>query len=190
MNRNNSKISNFFKEIAIVVIGVLIAVSINNFKENYENEKYIKKTLTAIQNEINQSEAAVKSVLKRHIERIDSVQVGLYNEQESLGDLVLRLGGIQSPEIKNIGLRFFISSKAELVDYQIIAQLSDIENSTELLDVKMKRLIDFMYDNITEKDKRTKTKFNYYLENVVNSESKLLELYAKFKTENKNYLKQ
>ena len=59
---NNSQIGNFFKEITIVVIGVLIAVSISNFKENSDNEKYIKKTLTAIDNEINQNESSVKGV--------------------------------------------------------------------------------------------------------------------------------
>ena len=62
MKMNNSQIGNFFKEVTIVVIGVLIAVSISNFKENSDNEKYIKKTLTAIDNEINQNESSVKGV--------------------------------------------------------------------------------------------------------------------------------
>ena len=98
------------------------------------------------------------------------------------------MGGIQSADVNNIGLKFFISSKAELVDYQIISQLSDIEAHTNSLDEKMIQMIDFIYDNNTDKNEIIKTKFISFLSNIVNGEKELLKLYAKFDEENKNNL--
>ncbi len=48
MKKSRQSLIYFLKEIAIVVIGVLIAVSINNLKENISNKNYLKKTMLAI----------------------------------------------------------------------------------------------------------------------------------------------
>jgi len=56
-------ILDYFKEITIVVIGVLIAVSLDNYKERVDNEKYIEKTLMAIENDIKLSQSDL--VLKK-----------------------------------------------------------------------------------------------------------------------------
>lgn len=62
-----SRIPYILQEIAIVVIGVLIAVSIGNYKEKYDNEKYVEKTLRAIKKEVELSQIEVDTVLNRHI---------------------------------------------------------------------------------------------------------------------------
>ncbi|MCK8520437.1 hypothetical protein M0D21_02595 [Aquimarina sp. D1M17] len=173
----------FFKEIIIVVLGVLIAVGINNYKENYEEEKFVSKTLSAIENEIEQSELEVEKTSKKHLQIVDSIHAAIHNDNESLGQLMNRIGGIQSPDVKNIGLRFFISNKAELVEYDIISRLNDIENYTNSLHTKMNRMLDFLYENIEKKDAVIKEKFIYHLANVINSEQELLKLYNDYKTQ-------
>ncbi len=173
----------FFKEIIIVVLGVLIAVGINNYKENYEEEKFVSKTLSAIENEIEQSELEVEKTSKKHLQIVDSIHAAIHNDNESLGQLMNRIGGIQSPDVKNIGLRFFISNKAELVEYDIISRLNDIENYTNSLHTKMNRMLDFLYENIEKKDAVIKEKFIYHLANVINSEQELLKLYDDYKTQ-------
>ena len=185
MIKRSSPISSFLKEIAIVVIGVLIAVSISNFKEQQDDEAYLEKTLLAIENEVKQSEEEVKKALETHWIVIDSLQVLMNDEKESLGELLMRLGGIQAPDIKNIGLRFFISNKAELLDYQIISELYDIEDYTNSLDEKMNLFMEFVYENINRNEKDVKLKFVYYLANIVENEKALLELYDKFKNNDK-----
>lgn len=174
------KTPGFLREIAIVVIGVLIAVWINNFQQQLANEKYIQRTLSAIENEIEQSSSDVDSVLNKHLRIIAYLEEHYDSTEQTLGDMIIELGGLQSPEVKNIGLRFFIANKAELVSYDVIAHLSEIETHSDILTRKMERLIDFCYDHIDAADERTKIKFAYSLANVIDSEQALLRLYADF----------
>ena len=182
------KLTSFLREIAIVVLGVLIAVWINNWQQGIANEKYIQKTLAAIEAEIEQNRSNIDTVLTRHQKIMDYLEEHYDSTEETLGDMLIQLGGVQSPEIKNIGLRFFIANKAELVSYDVIAHLSEIETNKELLTRKMEQLIDFAYDHIDATDPNTKIKFAYSLSNVMDTEQALLDLYADFMNDNADYL--
>ena len=119
--KKGNKILDYFKEVTIVVIGVLIAVSIGNYKENLDNKEYLRKTLEAIENEIVTSQVEIDTVLSRHVallEKLESSDIRM-----TLGEFISSSGGFQAALIKNISLRFFISNKAELLEYEIIAQL-------------------------------------------------------------------
>jgi hypothetical protein len=189
MKKDNNSVLSFFREIAIVVIGVLIAVSLNNLKEKYDNEAYIKKTLTAIENEIVQNKEAINETLELHLALIDTISQMEPDETETLGDLIGRLGGVQAPTVRNIGLRFFIANKAELVDYNIISQLSQIESNSTTLKAKIDRMIDFVYEEINSTDNNSKELFVMHLLNVMDTEQALVELYSIFVEENGEYLK-
>jgi hypothetical protein len=47
MEKRKEHLGYILRETVIVVVGVLIAVSINNYKEKFDNEQYIEKTLLA-----------------------------------------------------------------------------------------------------------------------------------------------
>lgn len=188
--KNTNRFVYFLQEIAIVVIGVLIAVSINNYKENTDNEQYIKKTLLAIENEIRQSQSSVDTVLKRHLRIVEAIQTDTSEEELYLGEYIAGLGGVQVPTIKNVGLRFYISNKAELVDYSIISQLLEIEHTTEVLSEQINRLANFSIENITDESQKSKLTFTYLLTDVIDSEKALLEYYAKFLNDHESYLRQ
>ena len=177
-NKKTNRYLGFLKEIAIIVIGVLIAVSINKIKENADDNKYISKTLAAIQKENDQSKKEIETVLKSHYTIADSLESKL-NTEETLSEIIFTLGGIKSAETKDIGLRFFISNKADLLEYDVISHLSDIETSRNLLTEKMKRLVDHMFSNIEESDIKSKRTLLHNLNNVINSENELLRLYSK-----------
>lgn len=176
--KNRNRIVYFLQEITIVVVGVLIAVSIGNYKEKMDNKKYFKKTLLAIENEIKLSQEEVNAVLIKHIKFIDSLSNKIYDNEQNLVEIIGDLGGVQFPSIKNVSLRFFISNKAELVDFEIISQLLEIEEQTNMLSDKMKRLADYTYDNMNDKNGESKIKFAYLLANVIDSEKTLLESYS------------
>ena len=187
--KNRTGIGYILREVTIVVVGVLIAVSIGNYKEKKDNEKYVEKTLIAIENEIKSSQAEVDTVLKRHLRLIEILKNGMDNSEQSLGDLVSSSGGFQVASIKNVSLRFFISNKAELLEFQMISQLLDIEAHTELLSDKIERLGDYAYSRINDTTRETKLNFAYLVENVLDSEQSLLESYSRFLEENEGFLK-
>ena len=187
--KNRTGIGYILREVTIVVVGVLIAVSIGNYKEKKDNEKYVEKTLIAIENEIKSSQAEVDTVLNRHLRLLEILENEMDNSEQSLGDLVSSSGGFQVASIKNVSLRFFISNKAELLEFQVISQLLDIEAQTELLSDKIERLGDFSYNRINDTTQETKLNFAYLVANVLDSEQSLLESYSRFLEENEGFLK-
>ncbi len=180
----------FFQEITIVVIGVLIAVSIGNYKEKLDNEQYIKKTLLAIENDIKLSQRSVDTVLSKHIDQFNEIQeiVEEGGNELSLGELVASLGGFQVASTGNISLRFFISNKAELLEYELISQLLEIEQRADLLATKLTMLSEYAYEHVNESDEEVLIKFFYLLANVIDSEEGLLEAYSEFLENNSEYL--
>lgn len=187
--KNRTGIGYILREVTIVVVGVLIAVSIGNYKEKKDNEKYVEKTLVAIKNEIKSSQAEVDTVLNRHLRLLEILENEMDNSEQSLGDLVSSSGGFQVASIKNVSLRFFISNNAELLEFQVISQLLDIEAQTELLSDKIERLGDFSYSRINDTTQETKLNFAYLVANVLDSEQSLLESYSRFLEENEGFLK-
>jgi hypothetical protein len=186
--KSKNRILYFIQETAIVVFGVLIAVSINNYKEKVNNEQYIKKTLSAIENEIKQSQSAVDSTLNRHLKLLEVFGYLEPDDEQTLLEIVAGAGGVQFPTIKNISLRFYISNKAELVEFSVISQLLDIESNSNLLSAKMNRLADYSYENLNNNSYQAKIKFATMLSDVIDSEQTLLELYDLFLDDNQSLL--
>lgn len=187
MKRSNL-IVDFFKEITIVVIGVLIAVSIGNYKEKLDNEKYLKKTLLAIKSEIISSQSEIDTVLERHLKLYEKLENGFGENEQTIGEFVSSSGGFQVASVKNISLRFFVANKAELLEFELVSQLLDIELKTTLLTNKMERFADFAYENVNENDEQVMMKFAYLLVDVIDGEQTLLESYSDLLDENKKYL--
>lgn len=180
MKVKKQDVISFFREIVIVIIGILIALSINNWNENRNNEIFIDKALFAIEEEIKLNKIDMKRIVQRHKVTIDSVAMHLNNDKISLRQIIEKSGGFQIAELKNIGIRFFISNKAELIDYEIISSLSEIEFLSEAVKMKTERLLNYLYDNMEGTNESTKYKFEIYLADVVESENGLLDLYDNF----------
>ena len=180
------QIIDFLKEIAIVVIGVLIAVSLSNYKERIDNNDYLNTTLSAIKEEVLSNKQELERVLQRHIELQQKFDSEFNENGQTIGEFVSISGGFQAASVKNISLRFFISNKAELLDYQMISQLSEIETQKKLLEDKLERFVDFGYDHSTENSEEIRLKFSYLLANVIDGEQTLLESYTEL-LENNSY---
>lgn len=166
-------------EIITVILGILIALFINNWKEEASNKKYIQDTLTSIHKEMEESHAEVEKVLQTHYTLADSLTNNLTNNR-STREIIGQVGGMKFPFIKNIGLRFFIAGKAELIEYEVISSLTEIEQGTNLLEKKLDKLMDYTYENMENTDEKSKMMFLIHLSNVMDSESQLLEQYDSF----------
>lgn len=180
MKVKKQDVISFFREIVIVIIGILIALSINNWNENRNNEIFIDKALFAIEEEIKLNKTDMNRIVQRHKETMDSIAMHINNDKISLRQIIEKSRGFQIAELKNIGIRFFISNKAELIDYEIISSLSEIEFLSEAVKMKTERLLNYLYDNMESTNESAKYKFVIYLADVVESENGLLDLYDDF----------
>jgi hypothetical protein len=186
--KKESRIIHFVQEIAIVVIGVLIAVSIGNFKEKADNKRYIRKTLLAIENEIKLSQSEIDTVLERHLKLYEKLENESGENEQTIGEFVLISGGFQVASVKNIGLRFFVSNKAELLEFELISQLLDIEFATNILSKKIDRFTGFAYEHVNDRDESSRIEFGYLLGDIIDGEQTLLESYSDFLDDNEMYL--
>lgn len=178
--KKESPLLAYFKDVTIVVIGVLIAVSVGNYKERLDNREYLKTTLVAIENEVTTSQGELETVLARHIALYEKLELEFSENEQPLGEFIARSGGFQVASIQNISLRFFISNKAELLRFEIISQLLDIEQQTSILSDKVDRLANFVYDHLHEYDEEVMVKFRFLLSDVIDSEQTLMSSYSEF----------
>jgi hypothetical protein len=143
--------------------------------------------LSAIENEIKMSQTDLDTTLNRHLRLLEYLENNIDNNEETIAEMVASKGGFQVPNIKNISLRFFISNKADLVDFTLISQLQDIEIFSNSLSDKIKMLADFAYENINENSYEVKMKFYYLLANVIDGETTLSEAYSAFLKDHKGF---
>ena len=190
MSNSNSSIKSFIREIAIVVIGILIALFINNWNEDIKHKKFINKALYAIGEEIRYSKNDIEEVLPKHYKSINSLNSSYDNHDESIRDVFVKINGFQVPEIRNIGLRFFVSNSAELVDYEIISDLSEIEFVSKGFEMRLSKLSDLVYAKMDNTEKRIKKMVVELLVELTDSEEDLVELYEDFLAKHEASLRQ
>ena len=144
----------FLREIAIVVIGVLIAVTLSNYKEKADNEKYVIKTLRTIEDEIRISQSELDTIYHRHLQLLELLKNHVEDGdfEQTIGELVGNSGGFQVASIKNVSLRFFVANKAELLEFKLIAQLLEIEQISDALANKIQMFSQFAYEHVNENE--------------------------------------
>ena len=182
--KKNKNVLSFFREVAIVVIGVLIAVSIGNYKENVSNQDYVEKTLLTIQNEIEISQKDVDTVLNKHYKLLEVLENEIENDSVSLAEILQKAGGLKVASVKNISLRFFINNKANLIDFELISHLQDIEFTASIMQQQIDRLSNHLYNEFDSKTKKDKIKTAFLLSDIINTEETLIEQFKDFSNKN------
>ena len=178
------KLLSFFKEVVIVIIGILIALSINNWNENRKDQAFIDKALYAINHEVQLNHDETVEILEKHQTTLDTIVAYLADDSVSIRQIFEKTNGFQVAELKNIGLRFFIANKAELIDYEIISDLSKIEFLRETLNMKRDNLTAHVYEHMEGTSEEHKYKLAVYLADMIDSENGIVEEYGAYLEKN------
>lgn len=170
----------FLREVFIVLIGVLIALLINEWREIRNNKEFVSSVMDVIERDIKNNQESLQEVFDRHVLTIDSMALHMEDQSKSIYEVIEEIGGIQYANIKNVSLDYMISNRAELLDYEVISMVASMEKSADILDTKFSKLLDFAYEELEATDPGTKQLFIIHLSNVVDSEQSLLEAYDEF----------
>lgn len=181
-----NRILSFIREIVIVILGILIALSINTWNENRKNENYIQKALNTIEEEVKLNKENLLSIYKRHQLTIDSIQAFRNDPSISIRQILKKVHGFQIAETQNLGFKYFVSNRTDLIDFEILTLFSQMESLNQLLTLKTNKLIEHLYDHMESKKETDKFKFLTYLSEVMESEQNLLELYDYYLQKSKN----
>ena len=94
----------------------------------------------------------IKEVIPKQQASMDSIQKYLHNDEFSIYDIIIRANGIHAPTIKTNTWNAIANSKIELVAYEKLSALADIEERKENLRWRLEKLMDFISQNIEKTD--------------------------------------
>lgn len=174
-----NKTKAYLKELTIVTIGVLIALFVSNFKENSQARKYHMASIKTIKNEVTENNANLKIVLEKHTRLQDTIEK-FRAEHISLEELIRNANGLQAATLSNTGLEFYSRNEISSIGFEMMSFLIRMNSLSELIGMKMDKLMDFVYPNILVDTEESKMLLYIHLGNVMESEMQLSQLYEDF----------
>ncbi|MDF4221929.1 DUF6090 family protein [Maribacter sp. M208] len=166
----NKTIIEFIKEIITIIVGILIALYINNWNEDRKDAKYIDQIFISMNKELRETNYDIDEKLIKQRTLIDSLNFYMKDDELSLSKVIEKSEGIFVPLIKLNSWKAISNSKIELIEYDKISVLSDIEEQKELLKMKADKLIDFIYVNYKETGEIKKEFLKVYMLEIISTE--------------------
>jgi len=161
----------FIKEIIPVTIGILIALSISNWNENRKDQNYINQISTSIDKELNETSEDIIANKKIQKSLIDTLDFYKNYDKISLFNILTKVDGIHMPTIKINSWKAISNSKIELMEYDKISALANIEEQKELLKTKSENLINFVYPNTQETGIDKKQLLKLMMQDIISTET-------------------
>jgi len=168
-----------FYEIFIVTLGILIALFINNLKSDIDEKKYLKKTFSSIRSEIVENIKEIKETLPLQ----DSLDTHIYNNisnDKNILSIIAEFGGVTSPVIKASAWNSILNNNAHLIEYETISKLTEIELGVQEYNMKVMKMIDFVYENAEATSSNKKDLFSIIIQDLLLLEESLIEVMEKF----------
>ena len=173
------KFKSYLIELTIVTVGVLIALVISNFKEDNQAKEYQIASIETIKNEVEVNYSALKGVIEKQDTMLDTMNK--YSEDHiSISDLLEKTRGIPSATLSNTGLELYKKNKINSIDFEMMSTLIQMNILSKLIDIKLEKLLDFLYPNVFVDSRESKMMAILYLRNVLQSEDQLLHAYEDF----------
>lgn len=171
----NKTIIELFKEIITIIVGILIALYINNWNEDRKDAKYLDKIFVSMKKELKESNEDIKKKMPQQQTLIDTLGFYKLNDTISIFDVMMKVNGVQMPQIRISSWKAISNSKIELLEYDRVSALVNIEEQKELLLSKTQYLMNFLYPNVKDTSKDKKELILLMLQDILVSERDLQE---------------
>jgi len=160
----------FIKEIIPVIAGILIALFIDNWNSERKDKAYINQVFSTINSELKESNEDIKSNIPQQKSLIDSLEFYSKNKNVTILDIVRKSKGIYVPSIRINAWKSVSNSKIDLIEYEKVTTLSNIEELKITLNNKTQFLMSFLYSNINETDENKKQTLKMILLDIIQTE--------------------
>lgn len=174
IEKNPSPLRKIFVDMIPVILGILIALLINSWKEKIDNEEFVQSTLSAISEELKENKEDLESNIPKHERMIDTIYHHLEDELTIEGILTI-MEGFQIVSIKNTAWRSFLNQNIRLIDYSVVSALTDIEELKQSMNISSAKLLDFVYENANSADESKKRLFMLIIADFSGLENDILK---------------
>ena len=168
------KFSNYakylIKEIIPVTIGILIALYINNWNENQKNTNYINQISSSIDKELNETNEDIIDHIEIQKSLIDTLDFYEKNTKISILIAVKKARGIHMPKIRINSWKAISNTKIELMSYEKVSALANIEEQKKILNTKIENLMNFIYSNTKETGIDKKQLLKLMMQDIISTE--------------------
>lgn len=168
------------QEMVPVILGILIALFINDYRERSTNERFVEQTMQSISREISENRVEIEAKLEEHYVLRDTLQASLEDDDLTVGQIISNANGFRIPSVKNTAWQSFFNQNMHLVDYEVVATLTEIEEKKKFLQLQTEKFIDFAYANLDSGDYADKVLFNLIINDFISNEESLLEYHDRF----------
>lgn len=157
------------REVIPVILGILIALVINNWNEDRKDKKYLSQIFSSLESELEESRAGIEESYPKQQMLLDTIGKYMNDETVSLFEIMSKGGGINGANIKNGAWRAIANSKIELIDFEKLSMLTEIDESKEGLKLKQEKLLGFMVDNLKSTNREKKEVFMLLNQDILSS---------------------
>jgi len=168
------QIGKLIREVIPVIIGILIALFINNWNDDRKERQYLEEILTSVEFELEETRQEIDTITILQYSLIDTLKFYLEDEGTSIQSIMEKTNGISIPTIRIHSWKALSNSRIELVDYKDLSSLANIEDGKALLKEKSKYVMTFLYDNIGEKSRHKKAVFAGLINDLISTEQSIL----------------
>ena len=177
----------FLKEIIPVIAGILIALFIDNWNSDRKDKNYINQVISTINSEIKDSKEDIITIIPQHESLIKSLETQATNNKMTILEIVMNSKGINIPQIKTNAWKSVSNSKIDLIEYNKITSLSNIEDEKLILNKKSDFLMNFLYTNINSSDKNQKITLKMILMDILQTEKTMQKRMEEFEKLSKTF---
>ncbi len=165
-----------------VILGIWIALWVNDWNKNKNDLQFLNSVLQSVkqENEVNLTE--IEQVMPKQKKLLESIGQNLDDNGITILEILSKAQGFKIPSLKNTSSQSLINSKPELVDYEIIRILADLEGEQKTFENKISYATSFLYQNLNADEKDEKIIFKVLLTDIIDSENQLKSLYEELKS--------
>ena len=157
-----------------VIFGVLIALLINNWNDGRKEKTYLDQVYASIEQELEDSLLDIQRVIPKQLAAVDTLQAYLNDDGVSLYEITIKSNGVHMPTIKTTSWNAISSSRIDLLAYEKLSALADIEERKENLRSRIERQMDFTFQNFENTERSKKEILNMMILDVVGAEKSLM----------------
>ncbi len=170
----------FGYDILPVLVGVLLALIINNYQQSIKDRRFTKQILRTIIEENNQNIANIEELLVKQKRTVDTFNY--YAEWEDLSnfDLVRKVQGLSTPDLVDNGINFLFNANQTLVEMDILLKLAEISEEMGNYSSGSNTLSEIFYQDLFETSEESKRRVSLILQDVMNYERNIVKLSKEF----------
>ena len=179
-------LSQITKEMIPVILGIMIALWINNWQKDKEDQAFLSHVVQSIQIEHEENIMELKEIIPVHNNLIDSIKLYMDDDELIIGEFLNMTDGFKIALIGNTSWKSFISNDFKMTDFDLIKNLSMIDEYKIAYNEQIKRISDFIFKNIKSADQVDKDIFLFVIQDLIDLEEDLLEVHLKAEPALKN----